>query len=143
MADEHRRVEPRGVVGSGMLTDPERIEQLEQERDRVERTWREGPKRKFGEVLTETPPRAPGDAEEPPPDPRRRGRGQGAGDGAASDDQAAEPESAAPSPVEGVDEERPLPRVPPDPRMARLHAMVATSQAPKAATPPASRRKRP
>ena len=53
--DEQRRVEPRGaIVGSGMLTEPDRIRDLESEAARRERAWREAPKAKFGEVL---PPR--------------------------------------------------------------------------------------
>lgn len=84
-----------------MATDPERIETLEHERDRLERTWREKPKRGFGEVLSETP---------------------------ARDDDEREARAAAPDDDErdDMDEETALelPRVPPDPRMAKLHAMV-------------------
>lgn len=129
MADEHRRVEPRGVVGSGMLTDPERIEQLEHDRDRRERDWREAPKRKFGEVLTEAPARLPDDdAEASAPEDRRRQKKQPdenearaqAGEGGD------EPAAAAPAPVD-VGDAAPLPKVPPDPRMARLHAMLSST----------------
>lgn len=131
MADEHRRVEPRGVVGSGMLTDPERIEQLEHERDRLERTWRDAPKRRFGEVLTEAPARASRDDEdEPPADRRRRPPRQAGEEAPLSEGERADAAADAPAPVEGIANETPLPRVPPDPRMARLHAMVATGAPP-------------
>lgn len=136
MADEHRRVEPRGVVGSGMLTDPERIDQLTHERDRSERTWREAPKRKFGEVLTEAPARSPEEEEAAAEaqralEERRRRRGEkGAEERASSESDAAsgtESDKAAPAPVE-IAEAKPLPRVPPDPRMARLHGMLPSSR---------------
>lgn len=126
MADEHRRVEPRGVVGSGMLTDPERIEQLEHERERLERTWRDAPKRRFGEVLSEAPARPSRDEDEEPPGGRgRRGNDDTSSDVAAKpDEQAAS--TSAPASVDGLEDndDQPLPRVPPDPRMARLHAML-------------------
>ncbi len=135
MADEHRRVEPRGVVGSGMLTDPERIEQLAQDAERKERSWREAPKRKFGEVLSEAPARSPEEEEaaaeaERALEERRRRRGQQRDDPrASSEDAGAEPErgEAAPAPVD-IAEGPPLPRVPPDPRMARLHGMLPSGR---------------
>lgn len=123
MADEHRRVEPRGIVGSGMLTDAERIEQLEQERARLERTWRDAPKRRFGEVLSEVPPRGPEEEGEDTAARRARVR---AGD-EPDDRLGSEDDGAAASPAaisEEPEDEPPLPRVPPDPRMARLHAML-------------------
>lgn len=129
MADEHRRVEPRGIVGSGMLTDPERVEQLEHDRDRRERAWREAPKRKFGEVLEEAPARAPEDDEREQRDQRRR-------NAKADDTKAREADeddakaASAPAPVD-VTSDQPLPRVPPDPRMARLQAMLAPKPKPQ------------
>ncbi len=98
MADEHRRVEPRSIVGTGMLTDPERIEALQHENERLERTWRERPKKGFGEVLSETPAR--------------------------QEDEDAPAQTAAPDDDEEEATAKDLPRVPPDPRMAKLHAML-------------------
>jgi hypothetical protein len=103
LVDDHRRVEPRSIVGTGMLTDPERIETLQQEHERLERTWRERPKKRFGEVLSETPARQEDEDEDEPAKT------------AAGDDAEAEDEPA-----------QDLPRVPPDPRMAKLHAMLAS-----------------
>lgn len=71
MADDHRRVEPRGIVGTGMLTDPERIAALEREAARRERAWRDAPERGFGAVLEEAPVWEP-PVEEPEVDPRAR-----------------------------------------------------------------------
>lgn len=144
MADEHRRVEPRGVVGSGMLTDPERIEQLEHERERMERTWREPPKRKFGEVLLEAPARNPFE-EEPPPlrharrardsedakHPPMEGEEQGADGEPDAQDASSSDSSDSSEAGEAGEEAPPLPRVPPDPRMARLHAMFDQAGRPR------------
>jgi hypothetical protein len=55
MADGHKRVEPRNIVGTGMATDAERVQSLEDEVARRERAWRNAPERGFGEVLSETP----------------------------------------------------------------------------------------
>jgi hypothetical protein len=55
MADDHRRVEPRGIVGTGMATDPERIQDVQDEYDRHLRSWRDAPKKSFGQVLEEGP----------------------------------------------------------------------------------------
>lgn len=125
MADEHRRVEPRSIVGTGMLNDPERIEALQRERERLERTWRERPKRGFGDVLRETPAKNADDEEAAGEDPRRRKPQKESKDGGKD----------APAPVEvgaevGEEERPPLPRVPPDPRARLLHQLVE-SKAPK------------
>lgn len=109
MADQHRRIEARGIVGSGMLNDPERIEQLESERARRERGWRDAPKRRFGEVLRESP------APEPREDETRERESERDG-GSDDDDDVPDGDAAQSSP--------PLPRVPPDPRAARLHAAL-------------------
>ncbi|MFH1809877.1 MAG: hypothetical protein ABIJ09_14120 [Pseudomonadota bacterium] len=54
MAEEHRRVEPRAIItGTGMTTDPERVESIQADYARAERAWRTPPKKKFGEVLGE------------------------------------------------------------------------------------------
>ena len=56
MADEHRRIEPRGIVGTGMAADPEHIRDLEAEYARRERQDRERPKKSFASTLEDTPP---------------------------------------------------------------------------------------
>ncbi|MFZ9886353.1 MAG: hypothetical protein ACO3JL_02520 [Myxococcota bacterium] len=114
MADQHRRIEPRGIVGSGMLNDPERIEQLEHERARHERGWRDAPQRRFGEIL-----RDPFVSEQRGDDARQTRREPGR-----------EGDDAEGNNTEGGDEadeartKASLPRVPPDPRAARLHASL-------------------
>ena len=40
MAESHRRVEPRGIVGTGMATDPDRIRDIEQRAARMERDYK-------------------------------------------------------------------------------------------------------
>jgi hypothetical protein len=62
---EHRRVEPRGIAGSGMATDPDRIREIEEEYERRQRAWRDRPERRFDDVLEEAPPKAE-EAEEAP-----------------------------------------------------------------------------
>ena len=138
--DEHRRIEARpGVAGTGMLSDPERIQSIENEYARRERAWREPPKKRFGAVLTDTPAK---EAERvgvyvpSPDDPRRRPKATEAAEDAAesegdTDDGAADDVDArdadAPAAIEGLDAAPPkpaLPRVPPDPRMAALNAAL-------------------
>lgn len=116
MADQHRRIEPRGIVGSGMLNDPQRIEQLESERARRERGWRDAPRRRFGEVLREPP------APEPREDEARQGTRERNG-GSDDEDDAQD--------VDGAQRRPPLPRAPPDPRAARLHAAIPEVARPK------------
>jgi hypothetical protein len=54
MADEHRRVEARAIIsGTGMVSDPERVESIQADYARAERAWRLPPKKKFGEVMVE------------------------------------------------------------------------------------------
>ncbi len=53
MAEIPRRVEPRVTIGTGFATDPERIEEIEEEAARFERTFRKPPKRPFKQVLKE------------------------------------------------------------------------------------------
>ncbi len=50
MVESHRRVERRGIVGTGMATDPERIREIEQRAARMERDYKL-PHKKFGEVM--------------------------------------------------------------------------------------------
>ena len=52
MADEHRKVQPRGAIpGTGMLNDPERIEEVQRRASRFQRDTAPPTKKKFGEVL--------------------------------------------------------------------------------------------
>jgi vacuolar-type H+-ATPase subunit I/STV1 len=55
MPDDHRRVEARAAIpGTGMLTDPERIEEVQRRAARFERDTAPRAKKKFGEVLTKS-----------------------------------------------------------------------------------------
>lgn len=55
MVDEHRRVESRGIIGSGMATDPDRIRDVEAEYERRMRQDRERPAKSFAATLEEAP----------------------------------------------------------------------------------------
>ena len=71
MAEDHRRVEPRSIVGTGMATDPERVEQVADEAARRERANRAPPAQSFRDVLVSAPAR--GEFEDAPGrDPRRK-----------------------------------------------------------------------
>lgn len=71
MPEDHRRVEARSIVGTGMATDPERLQRIEDEAARRERAWRDAPAEGFGSVLGATPARGQM-ADATTPDPRRR-----------------------------------------------------------------------
>ena len=69
---EHRRVESRGViVGTGMLSDVDRIRDVEADKERKERAWRNAPERGFGDVLSTAPAKAELEEEEHD-DPRKK-----------------------------------------------------------------------
>jgi len=52
MGDDHRRIEPRNrIPGTGMLSDPDRIEKVTSQAARFERATAPRAKRKFGDVL--------------------------------------------------------------------------------------------
>ena len=51
MPEDHRRVEPRSIVGTGMTADPEAIEELKEEWDTRERASRPKPKKPFKKIL--------------------------------------------------------------------------------------------
>lgn len=55
MAEDHRRVEPRSIVGTGMVNDPERLEKIGEEAARRERASRGAPEQTFGAVLEHAP----------------------------------------------------------------------------------------
>ena len=63
MVDEHRRVEPRGIIGSGMATDPDRIRDLGIRVSAQERTDKGKPKRSFASALEEEPQKRTEDTE--------------------------------------------------------------------------------
>ncbi len=110
---EHRRVEPRQIAGTGMATDPERIQQVVDDAERRARAWRPAPEAGFGDVLGRAPPR--GELADAPSAPRR----DAAGDGDATGPAPAPGRAAAPPrPVN-----RPSPRAP-DPRARLLHARL-------------------
>lgn len=82
MAEEHRRVEPRSIVGTGMASDPERIQSLIDENKHRSRHLLP-PERDFSEVIATTPaqpqdldrppaPARPRTTTAPPPDPRAK-----------------------------------------------------------------------
>lgn len=136
---EHRRVEPRGViVGTGMLTDVDRIRDVEADKERKERAWRNAPEVGFGEVLTTAP--AKGELEdEPQDDPRKKkpppqlpAAAPAPVDMASAALTDVKPSSSSSSSVKG---RKDLPRVPRDPRERMLREQLAKNQAsPKGAT---------
>ena len=63
MVDDHRRIEPRGIIGTGMATDPDRIRELEEEQARKERHSLGKPKRSFSTALEEEPMNRSDDSE--------------------------------------------------------------------------------
>lgn len=102
MVEDHRRVEPRSIVGTGMATDPERVEQVADEAARRERATRAPPANSFSAVLVTAPAR--GDLEDAAPvrDPRRKPDDAGDNaDNAANADDAnnADTAGAAAAPV--------------------------------------------
>ena len=149
---EHRRVEPRAAVaGTGMLTDPQRINDLVDEKARFERTWRNHDV-DFGGILDGAPAR--GTLEDEPEGPPDRRRSSPPADGTPSDrtpsdgpsereaeGTANEPGAAAqartaapgapPTPRDRV-ATRGQPRVPPDPREAALRRQLAARERPAA-----------
>ncbi len=103
MAEDHRRVEPRQIVGTGMATDPSRIEDIEREAERKKRAWRNAPEQAFGDVLSRAPKATDVDVveEDAPED----------AEVAAAEEKAAKPQA------------RLSPRAP-DPRAKHLHALL-------------------
>lgn len=139
MADEHRRVEPNSIVGTGMRTDPERIREVEDEQERILRRRREKPRRGFGDVL-ESAPAWHGDEEEEEPARRASPAAEAAElepESDADDAAAAEERGSAPAPValDAEPAEKALPRVPPDPRVAQLNRMLDGGQRPSTSRP--------
>ncbi len=90
MAEDHRRVEPRSIVGTGMVNDPERLEKIGEEAARRERATRERPAAPFGEVLGHAPAKGSliDDVE---PDPKRAAAVVVEGEAAAAEEAAKQP----------------------------------------------------
>jgi hypothetical protein len=113
MVEQHRRVEPRHIVGTGMATDPERIDRIQHDADRRERDTREQPVEGFSDVLGRAPPR--GDlADEPQARPSSTN---------AADRQGASSSTATGSSPVKRRLERATLRAP-DPRAKQLHAQL-------------------
>lgn len=131
---QHRRVEPRGIVGTGMASDVDRIRDVEAEKERKERAWRNAPERGFGDVLTTAP--AKGELEEEEHDDPRKKRPppEPVANAPAPVDLAtaalAQEGKAPPAPTaKGVKGNKLLPRTVPDPRERMLRAQLEKNQA--------------
>jgi hypothetical protein len=144
MVDKHRRVESRQIVGTGMATDPERIEELKLEQERRARAWRDAPEVGFGDVLEQAPARGTleGD-EDAAPDRRRKKPVTASSESSVAEAAAAEPTEPPPVRQEVPAPAKPqLPRVPPDPRARLLNARLdqklpgPAPRAPVVDTPP-------
>lgn len=140
---KHRRVEPRGViVGTGMLSDVDRIRDIEAEQERKQRAWRNAPEKGFGDVLATAPAKAELE-EEPYDDPRRKKPPPELPANAPAPVDMASAALASP-PHRGDDKRgdakpakgrKDLPKVPRDPRERLLRAQLDKNQAtPKGAT---------
>ena len=128
MAEDHRRVESRHIVGTGMATDPERLQEISDEAARRERAWRDAPERGFGEVL-QTAPAKGALADDVEADPRQQKK--------EGDPEAAAEEEA---PKKKATSSKPLPRLP-DPRERLVRARLAALQGSPAPTPPSQAKK--
>ena len=133
---QHRRVEARkGIIGTGMASDVERLRDVEADKERKERAWRAAPEKGFGEVLTEAP--AKGELEdESPDDPRKRQKAPTLPEGAPSSSAMANA-AVSPERVKGALPAKPeLPKVAPDPRERMLREKLASSlRSPKVPAP--------
>jgi hypothetical protein len=119
---EHRRVEPRSIMGSGMSTDPERVRDVEEDAERKARLWRERGEQSFGDVLKTAPARASRDDD--------AGEQDEAKDGEDAAETAEAPASATKTAKEAPPPKQSGPRVPPDPRARALHQLLDTSKRP-------------
>jgi hypothetical protein len=136
---QHRRVEPRGIIGTGMAADVDRIRDVEADKERKERAWRDPPERGFGDVLATAPAKAELE-DEPQDDPRKR-RAPKPPEGAPAAVEMAGAALAAPAPVDtgpstsaklgarGAQSAQELPKVAPDPRERLLRAQLARNLA--------------
>ncbi|MDP2341566.1 MAG: hypothetical protein Q8O67_11440 [Deltaproteobacteria bacterium] len=130
MAEDHRRVETRQIVGTGMATDPARLQEISDEAARRERAWRDAPVRGFGEVIQSAPAKG-ALADDVEPDPRQA---------RAPQPEPTPEESATPAlpAAKKATSSKPLPRVP-DPRerlmRARMAAIEGAAKLPAPQTP--------
>lgn len=127
---QHRRVEPRGViVGTGMLSDVDRIRDVEAEQERKERAWRNAPERGFGDVLATAPAKAELE-EEPHEDPRKKKPPpELPANAPAPVDMANAALTDAKAPPTNVKGRKDVPKVPRDPRERLLREQLAKNQA--------------
>jgi len=119
MAEDHRRVEPRQIVGTGMATDPDRIVRVQQDAERTARAWRDAPEESFGDVLQRAPASTTTALE-----------------GAPTTTTAPQPPPPAAAPATTKPSTRITPRAP-DPRARQLHALLDAGAA-KARVPDTS-----
>jgi hypothetical protein len=127
MAEDHRRVEARSIVGTGMATDPERITAVADERARRERAWRDPPAVAFGAVLEHAPAKGtfddavePDPRRPPPPEPETSTT-------TAPSTSPPAPASSSSKPASKPMSSRPRPSLP-DPRERMLRAQLARSE---------------
>ena len=127
MAEDHRRVEPRFIVSSGMAVDPEHIVKVEADAERAKRQWRNAPEEGFGDVMKRSPAKG-SFADEVVPDKRRRPAPAETAPTTNDDDKGNDDPSDAPkagvTPGAKTRPGRPLPSLP-DPRERALRAMLA------------------
>lgn len=125
MAEDHRRVEPRSIVGTGMATDPERLDQIRDDAARRERASRPH-ELVFGAVLQTAPARGSlEDAFEP--DARKQPAADAATEGTDAADStatAAPDASSSTTPAKKPLSSKPKPSLP-DPRERLLRARMA------------------
>lgn len=147
MAD-HRRVEARGIIGTGMANDVDRLRDIEADQERKQRAWRSAPEKGFGEVLTDAP--AKGELEDDSADDPRKKR---AAPPASASSPSPSPSPLSPNPIVAAGAPAPLgkpelPKVAPDPRERMLREQLAKSLAkpkPRAVidTPPTGSHRKP
>ena len=128
MAEDHRRVEPRGIVGTGMLTDPERLRDVAEETERKKRSWRAPPEKGFGDVLKDAPARAELEDDDTPHKGKHPANAPAEAVLAAAAFLPTEPAGSATAGPAVKDANARLPRVPRDPREAILRRQLATAQ---------------
>ena len=119
MVEQHRRVESRSIIGTGMATDPDRVRDIERRAARMERDYG-ATGVKFGEVVSGKPHGLEGSLEwvDAPVEKEHRARPGSSG---------APPDAAASPPPEGQE----------DPK-AEAEAKKAAAQAPRHTAPPPS-----
>jgi hypothetical protein len=134
---QHRRVEPRGIIGTGMAADAERIRDVEHDQERKQRAWRNAPEKGFGDVLATAPAKAELE-DEPHDDPRKKKPAPTAPEGAPAPVEMASSALGAAAPPAGPAAPaapaadagaKSLPKVPRDPRERMLREQLAKNQA--------------